>query len=149
MADDKNFYTLKGYEQANEPEITAAMEDYLEMICRLGAQGQRARIGTLAEKLHVKPSSASKMAANLQLRGFVLAPRYGDITLTKKGAAYGRYLLYRHDLLHRLLCMINQSENELEQVEKIEHFFDKKTVQNIARFVSAYEKAGSPPPPVK
>lgn len=29
------FYTMKGYELAADAQITTAMEDYLEMICRL------------------------------------------------------------------------------------------------------------------
>ena len=33
----------------------------------------------------------------------------------------GSYLLFRHDILHRFFCQINHSENELEQVEKVEH----------------------------
>ena len=32
------FYTMKGYELAADTQITTAMEDYLEMICRLDAE---------------------------------------------------------------------------------------------------------------
>lgn len=35
--------------------------------------------------------------------------------------------------MHRFLCTLNSSENELEQAEKIEHFLDGRTVENLAR----------------
>ena len=43
----------------------------------------------------------------------------------------GETLLYRHDLLCEFFCLINHSDNELALVEKIEHFIDKNTVNNI------------------
>jgi Mn-dependent DtxR family transcriptional regulator len=59
------------------------------------------------------------------------AEKYGEILLTDKGSQIGEYLLYRHDVLQRFLCRINHSDNELEQVEKIEHFLDKRTIKNL------------------
>lgn len=43
----------------------------------------------------------------------------------------GNYLLYRHDVIHRFLCLLNHSEDELEQAEKIEHFLTCETVKNL------------------
>ena len=61
MVDAKGFYTIKGYQIQEGAELTPAMEDYLEMICRLMETHTVVRLGELAEVLHVKPSSASKM----------------------------------------------------------------------------------------
>ena len=36
--------------------------------------------------------------------------------------------------------MINESEDELEQVEKIEHFINEKTIYNIENFLKIHEK---------
>ena len=130
------FYTMKGYELAADTQITTAMEDYLEMICRLDAEkAGPIRIRALSQQLHVKPSSASKMVSNLREKGLVTAEKYGEIHLTDSGRAFGQYLLYRHDLLHQFLCFLNHSQNELEQVEKIEHFVDEKTVRSILAFL--------------
>ena len=130
---ENNFYTFKGYQLNENAEITSSMEDYLEMICRLSRQQEVIRINELSQRLHVKPSSASKMVNNLKTLGLVAYEKYGYIKPTEKGAAYGNYLLYRHDVLMEFLCYINNSEDELEQVEKIEHFIDEKTVYNISR----------------
>lgn len=135
MEGDAGFHTQKGYEKASENELTAAMEDYLEMICRLSGEGGYTRVGPLSRNLHVKPSSASKMVDHLKDMGFVRAEKYGCITLTEEGRRKGRYLLYRHRILNEFLCKINGTAEELEQVERIEHFIDTRTIENIARFL--------------
>ena len=132
LSDKNEFYTLKGYSSMGEQDaITSAMEDYLEMICRISSDGQIVRIKHLSELLHVRPSSASKMAAVLKERGLIEFEKYGHITLTERGERMGAALLHRHELLHRFFCLINQSDNELTLVEKIEHFIDDDTVKNI------------------
>lgn len=133
-ATQEGFYTLKGYTLLQQGQLTAAMEDYLEMICRMEAQGV-VRISALAQALHVKPPSASKMAGSLRAQGFIEFPRYGYITLTQLGRDMGAYLVRRHEIIGRLLCRINGTENELEEVEKIEHFLSPRTVANIERFL--------------
>jgi len=135
MSENHRFYTLKGYALLEGNAITSSMEDYLEMIYRIHLSGEAVRIGVLAESLNVKPSSASKMVGNLKKQGLVASEKYGYIKLTESGIALGKYLVFRHDTLHRLLCYINQSQNELEQVEKIEHFINAETVKNIERLL--------------
>lgn len=131
MENNSNFYTLKGYQLKKNIQITSSMEDYLEMICRIMKTQDVVRINELADRLHVKPPSASKMVGNLKFYGLVAFEKYGYIKLTKEGEAFGEYLLYRHDVLNKFLSFINNSENETEQVEKIEHFLDEKTIKNI------------------
>lgn len=135
MCEQSGFHTQKGYELADENSLTTAMEDYLEMIFRLSKDVGYTRVSSLAEHLNVKPSSASKMTDNLKSLGYVQAGKYGYIKLTERGESVGRYLLYRHDLLNRFLCCINQSTDELEQAERIEHYVDERTVHSIDRFL--------------
>lgn len=131
MDNRNDFYTQKGYELHNTDDLTASMEDYLEMICRLLKQQDIVRIQELSERLHVKPSSASKMVNALKERGYLSFEKYGYLTVTPKGREAGNYLLYRHNVLHEFLCLLNGSENELEQVEKIEHFIDRRTIEHL------------------
>ena len=124
---EEKFYTLKGYNMKN-----------LEMICRLMDDKRYIRVNSLAEKLNVKPSSASKMVLKLKEQGYVYFEKYGVVMLTEKGKEQGKYLLYRHDILHKFFCLVNKSENELEQVEQIEHFINRDTIENIERFMENY-----------
>lgn len=133
------FHTLKGYQLTSHQELTPAMEDYLEMIYRFFKQTRSIRIGELAKELNVKPSSTTKIVQKLRELGYVDFEKYGKITLTEKGCYEGEYLLLRHEILHQFLCLINHSTDELEQVEKIEHFMDQKTIINIQAFLENYE----------
>lgn len=131
MSLSDEFYTLKGYQMNEAVELTSAMEDYLEMICRILEKKGIARVIDLSKKLNVKPSSVTKMVQQLKEMGYVNSEKYGQITLTPQGEIAGAYLLYRHETIHRFLCFLNQTDNELEQVEKIEHFLDRRTVENL------------------
>lgn len=137
---EKKFYTLKGYQLNEDSKITTSMEDYLEMICRMRMTREFVRINELAKNLHVKPSSASKMVSNLKSLGLVSFEKYGYVIPTDKGQAIGDYLLYRHDIIHEFLCILNNTSCELEQVEKIEHFINRKTVENMKNFIKSHKK---------
>lgn len=136
MGNSSDFYTLKGYQLNENSQITSSMEDYLEMICRMSRNQDVVRVNELADRLHVKPSSASKMVSNLRCLGLVDFEKYRYIKPSAKGLELGEYLLYRHDVLNKLLCLINNSNDETEQVEKIEHFLNEKTIRNINVFLA-------------
>ncbi|MDO4567687.1 MAG: metal-dependent transcriptional regulator [Clostridia bacterium] len=138
--EDSRFYTLKGYQEIEQAELTPAMEDYLEMICRLLRSTEVVRIGELANGLHVKPSSASKMIQQLVATGYVDAQKYGYVRLTEKGRAAGEYLLYRHDVVERFLQLLNGGGSELVEAEKLEHFLDRATVSNLERLITQLER---------
>ena len=131
MSQSDGFYTMKGYALNADGELTSAMEDYLEMISRLTRQNESVRVSDLSKMLHVKASSVTKMVQQLGRAGLIRAEKYGDIYLTGEGREAGNYLLYRHEVIHRFLCVLNHSDNELEQAEKIEHFLDRTTVKNL------------------
>ena len=111
------------------------MEDYLEMSYRLTLEKGYARIGDLAEALHVQPPSASKMMQKLTELGYVQYEKYGLIELTSKGNELGRYLLKRHQIVEKLLILIGVTDNLLEQTEKIEHNLSAKTLEKIETLV--------------
>lgn len=131
----EEFYTLKGYQLIEDEEFTPAMEDYLEMIYRIAQKDGYVKIKDLSNNLNVRPSSSTKMTQHLNDLGYIRAERYGNIILTEKGSKAGGYLLYRHNVIHRFLCILNNSANQLEQTEKIEHFCNQQTVINLDSLV--------------
>lgn len=140
MSEPSEFYTIKGYERAERKSVTHAMEDYLEMICRLHMNGTPVRVKTLSEALHVTPSAVTKMSDHLRKTGYLQNEKYGYLALTPEGERLGSFLLLRHETVHRLLCFLNHSENELEETEKVEHALSPRTVENIRAFL---EKTGN------
>ena len=136
VTDKDGFYTMKGYERSASDEMTSSMEDYLEMVCRMEEEGEPIRVSSLAASLHVRPSSASKMLDNLRKAGYIDFKKYGSIMVTDKGYEEGRYLLHRHRVLQDFFCTLNHTEDELELVEKIEHFINHRTVENMEQDLS-------------
>lgn len=135
--DESNFHTMKGYQLIENSAVTPAIEDYLEMICRIHKVNDIIRVSELAKLLHVRQSSVTKMLNNLNDLELVEYQKYGYIRPTEKGLELGNYLLYRHSVLNDFLCYINKTESETEQVEKIEHFFDRRTIDNLNKFNSS------------
>lgn len=133
--DDSDFYTLTGYRMRMEHRVTEAMEDYLEMIYRTEKSQQAVRVGTLAEHLHVQPSSVSRMLIRLRQDGFLQYEKYGLVSMTQKGREMGEYLLWRHDVLQRFFCRLNGTADELSQVEQVEHFMQPQTVRNLEKIL--------------
>ncbi len=144
MDRETDFYTQKGYQLKNRSHITGAMEDYLEMICREGKTEGYVRIGALAAKLNVRPSSASKMVYNLRTLGLVEFEKYGLIRPTEEGWQLGEYLLYRHGVLLRFFHLVDGGE-DLELVEQVEHFLREGTVHNLERVTYFLEESGYGP----
>ena len=95
----------------------------------------------LQQHLMVRPSTVNGIVDRLEEKGLVTRStgktdgRCRILRLTEKGSQAGAYLLYRHDVLNRLLRRINGSADELEQTERIEHYIDVRTVRNIDAFL--------------
>lgn len=130
------FYTIKGYERTENNSVTHAMEDYLEMICRLGQRGAPVRVKNLSEALNVTPSAVTKMMGQLRKGGYLQNEKYGYLALTPEGERLGSFLMLRHETVHRLLCFLNQTNDELEETEKVEHALSPRTVENIRAFLA-------------
>ena len=132
------FYTPKGYRAIDHILVTESMEDYMECMYRITSiQGGYARIRDVASMLNVHPSSASKMVNKLESMDLVQYSRYGIIQLTPAGEEMGAYLVLRHKTIDAFLRLINGTDNEMRQTEQIEHFLNKKTVENLEK-VTAY-----------
>ncbi len=138
--EDGEFRTLNGYREAQGTRITPSMEDYLEMIARMSETGEPVRVSALARSLHVTPSSATKMIAHLSESGCVYAERYGYITLTEYGRSVGAFLMHRHEIIHRFFCLLNGTQQELSQTEKVEHFIEGHTLAAMERALQMYDE---------
>lgn len=135
-----DFRTVRGYQLANREEgrLTPALEDYLEMICRLCRQEGYTRVGKLSEFLNVRPSSASKMISKLAALGYLNYDRYDIIRPTAVGLELGAYLLDRHDTVERFLNLIGSDEPLLE-TELIEHSLSPATVSDLTLLLEFFD----------
>jgi len=131
--ENKEFHTVRGYQllKQNKKQLSSAMEDYLEMICRNSEQEGFMRMNKLADLLNVKASSASKMVQKLGELGLIKYEKYGIIILTEYGKEVGRYLLNRHKIIEEFLKTIGINDNLLVETELIEHNISSNTLENI------------------
>ncbi len=137
------FYTVRGYQllRQNKKALTPAMEDYLEMIYRHTKGKGYVRTNELAEKLHVRASSATKMVQRLGELGFIQYKKYGMIGVTDPGREVGEYLLMRHNMIEEFLHMIGVRENLLAETELIEHYISDNTLchlRSISLFLASH-----------
>lgn len=137
----EKFYTLKGYEIKNEENLSASMEDYIEMIYRLSENTEEVRLGDLSQALNVQPPSTTKMTKRLANDNYVIYERYGCIKLTDKGRYIGRKLLDRHNIIFDFLKCIGVKENILEQTEIIEHAVNEDLLERIKKLTEYLEKS--------
>lgn len=111
--------------------LTASMEDYLEMICRLSQGEGFTRTSDLAEALNVQPSSATRMVKKLAESGFIAYERYGILRLTPEGRELGNSLLQRHQALEDFLRLIGVEDTVLEDTERMEHSVSEPALRRI------------------
>ncbi len=138
---DNEFHTVRGYQLQSRMALTPALEDYLEMVFRSCEDGGYLRVNELAEHLHVRASSATKMVQKLGELGLIKYKKYGILELTENGKEIGAYLLNRHNTVERFLLTIGINENLLKETELIEHNISANTQKHMLifnRFFDAY-----------
>lgn len=129
--DNREFYTVRGYQMLNENKLTSSMEDYLEMIYRTTLVTDYIRVNQLADKLNVQPSSTTKVVQKLKKLGMIDYEKYGIIKLTEEGKEIGQFLYKRHEILESFLQKIGVKETLLKDTEMIEHDMSLSTLENI------------------
>jgi len=133
---NEDFHTFTEYMKKEDGLLTAAMEDYIEMVYRLSLNKGFTRINDLSNSLNVQPPSATKMVqkiADLKLANY---EKYGYIILTEEGKKIGEGLLKRHMIVEEFLTYLGVSDSVLEEAEKIEHILDEETLKCISLFVA-------------
>lgn len=134
--DNEDFFTFSEYMKKEYENLTASMEDYLEMIYRLSQQIGFTRIHDLAKSLNVQPPSATRMVQKLAEVKFVNYEKYGIIILTDEGKRMGQYLLNRHNTIEGFFKVLGISDGLLEQTEKVEHTISNETVEYLHDFIN-------------
>lgn len=140
MKEEEEFFTFRELMKRDDDDLTASMEDYLEMVYRLSGNHGFTRVNELASALNVQPPSVSKMIQKLAEQGMVAYEKYGYIILTAKGKELGKELLYRHQVVEDFLKLLGVTEGLLEQTEMIEHTLNPQTLKELARLVQFFKQ---------
>lgn len=117
------------------------MEDYIKQIYLQIEMKGFARVSDIANILDVKPSSVTKMIQKLDQKELLIYEKYRGIKLTQSGHKFGKYLVYRHNLLESLFRIVGVNEECLcSEVEEIEHHLSPKTLDRIIELVQFFQE---------
>jgi len=116
-------------------------ENYLKALIQLTIFEEDATevgVNKLAERLSVKPATASDMVRKLKNKSLVNYKKYGKVTLTKVGLKSGMMVIRRHRLWETFLYdHLNFTWDEIHELaEELEHIHSKKLVNRLDQFLS-------------
>ncbi len=117
--------------------LSATMEDYVEAIYCLAADGGTCRASQLAESIGVKRPTVTKALKRLHHLALISHAPYEAVTLTQKGRALAQRQVRTHRVLVRFLTEILQLPEQLAEHDAclIEHAISPETVERLVEFV--------------
>ena len=115
------------------PEVTRAVEEYLEQVLRLEDSSGAARTKMLARRLGVSLGTVTNSLSRLERLGYVRRQRYKGARLTKQGHKIALNVLRRHRLTERLLTdVLHISWSRAHDAAcKLEHCIDEEVTDAI------------------
>jgi DtxR family Mn-dependent transcriptional regulator len=115
--------------------ISQSLEDYLETVYMLIAEGKPAQVRDVARNLSVKMPSVVKAIHELKRLGLVTQEPYANIELTEKGVRAARHVRKRHTLLRSFLVKIGVSDETADRDAcQMEHILSEETLDKIKIF---------------
>ena len=119
----------------NGGAMTQSLEDYLETIHVLIAEGRAAQVRDVARRLSVKMPSVVKAVRELKNLGLAEQEPYGPIRLTEKGSRVARRVLGLHTLLRAFLVKLGVSRRTADRDACLmEHILSAETLDRIRTY---------------
>jgi DtxR family Mn-dependent transcriptional regulator len=114
---------------------TAAVEDYLKAIYKLGRSGQPVSTNAIASLLRVAPASVTKMLRRMSARGLVRHTPYRGVRLTADGERAALEVIRHHRLLELYLTakLGVPIEDAHGEAERLEHALSEALEERIAQ----------------
>jgi len=119
-------------------ELSASLEDYLEVIGRIIKEKSVARAKEISKAMDVNMSSVTGALKALSERGMINYDPYNFITLTPKGKNKAKKIFKRHTILKEFLTRVlavNEEEAE-ENACRMEHVADNEIFDRLTQFIS-------------
>lgn len=129
--------------------LSPTLEGYLEVLIDDQSRTGVARLGEIARRVSVKPSTASTALATLTHQGFIEQVGRGIFRVTNSGLSYNNKLRKRHEILssflHQELCLTSGDADE--QACRMEHLLPDAVIVALERYMErlSYEPFFSSP----
>lgn len=118
-------------------ELSASLEDYLEVIFHLEQSNRVARAKDIADQMNVQRASVTGALKALATRGLINYSPYSYITLTPQGRTLAHDIIRRHDTLREFFVTALQLSREEAEANacRIEHAIDPGAVDRLVCFL--------------
>lgn len=121
----------------NELNLSAAREDYLEVILNLTEKQDRVRITDIAATLGIAKASVNEAVGILAGLKLVKHEKYGLVELTPEGKEQAAKVRYRHRMLARFLTDVLQVDPKTAEKDAclIEHVISPVTLLRLTEYL--------------
>lgn len=132
---------VESFRHAREARRLELVEDYIELIADLIADGGEARQVDIAARLGVAQPTVAKMLKRLGEEGFVSQKPYRGVFLTVLGEDLAERSRKRHLLVEDFLRALGVSaETARRDAEGIEHYVSEETLAAFEAFIAGLPK---------
>ncbi len=118
------------------PQLSSALEDYLETIYELVRKNKLARVKDIAKRRNVRSASVTPAMRRLAELGLINYVQREYIDLTPEGEKQARRVFARHKVLARFFTEILQvpRESAVEDACAMEHSLSDMTMDHLVKF---------------
>jgi DtxR family Mn-dependent transcriptional regulator len=131
-------------------ELSAATQDYLKEIHKLRLEGRKATTSAIAERLGVRPPSATAMVKKLAALGLAEHAPYRGVELTPAGEQVALEVIRHHRLLEQYLAQaLGLPLDEVHvEADRLEHVLSEELEARIDRSLGypTHDPHGDPIP---
>ncbi len=127
-------YTFYRGEKMNN--LSASLEDYLEIICNLIESGQNAKAAEVARKLNISRAAVSEALMKLAEKKLIIYEGHKGIIITPAGLEKAKDVISKHNIF---TCFFEKTlgidkETAEENACKIEHVISDDVFKRIKAF---------------
>lgn len=127
----------RGFRQSRDARRNTLLEDYVELIADLIADGGEARQVDIAARLGVAQPTVGKALRRLGAAGLVVQKPYRGVFLTEAGQKIARESRLRHQTVEAFLRSLGvSSETARIDAEGIEHHVSEETLAAFRRAIA-------------
>ncbi len=122
--------------------LSEQLEDYLEAISELAGDAGVARVGDIAQRLHVHKSTVTAALHRLADKGLIAYSPYTRPSLTAQGRQTARAISERHAVLQRFFrdVLLLPQDKAADTACRLEHVMEQDTLNRLYRFQEFIEQ---------
>lgn len=117
--------------------LTASLEDYLEVICNNTQNGMNIRAVDISKQMNVSRASVTEALKKLASKGYINYDRYEVLSLTESGKILAQKIISKHNILQSFFedKLGLSPEEASENACKIEHVITDNAFNQIVEFM--------------